>query len=89
MIVKNFYTTCKEYKDFQIWDVTSMDDFLSDNPVLNEIFLTDHKMTYEEAKLDRAKIESSDLQIMIDLLDQIGDKHFLFLLGMTITMQQL
>lgn len=76
MIVKNFQETCKEYKDFKIWDVSDMDDFMSDNPVLNEIFLNDYKMTYEEAKLDRQAIISTDLKIMNDLLDQIGDKHF-------------
>jgi len=76
MIVKNFQTSCKDYKNFQIWDVSDMDDFLSDNPVLNEIFLNDYKMTYAEAKLDRTQIKDSDLTIMHNLLDQIGDKHF-------------
>ena len=76
MIVKNFQDGCKEYKNFQIWDVSDMDDFMSDNPVLNKIFLNDYKMTYTEAKMDRSKIKENDLQIMNDLLDQIGDKHF-------------
>ncbi|NOQ72081.1 MAG: hypothetical protein GQ574_08775 [Crocinitomix sp.] len=76
MIVKDFTENCKLYKDFQIWDVTGMDDFMSDNPVLNEIFLNDYKMTYVEAKEDRSKIKDSNLTIMNDLLDQIGDKHF-------------
>ena len=76
MIVKDFINTCKEYKEFQVWDVVDMDDFMSDNPVLNEIFLNDYKMTYVEAKDDRQAIADSDLQIMTNLLDQIGDKHF-------------
>lgn len=76
MIVNKFQDSCKEYKGFQIWDVKSMDDFMSDNPVLNDIFLKDYKMSYVEAKEDRKRIKDSDLTIMNDLLDQIGDKHF-------------
>lgn len=76
MIVKNFQENCKLYKKFQIWDVTDMDDFMSDNPVLNEIFLNDYKMTYAEVKEDRTEIADSNLTIMNGLLDQIGDKHF-------------
>ncbi len=76
MIVKNFQTNCKLYKNFQIWDISGMDDFMSDNPVLNEIFLNDYKMTYVEAKADPTRIKDSNLKIMNDMLDQIGDKHF-------------
>ena len=76
MIVKNFQSTCNEYKNFQIWDVSTMDDFMSDNPVLNEIFTKDYEMPYIEAKENRTEIPDSDLTIMDALLDQIGDKHF-------------
>ncbi len=76
MIVKNFQETCSEYSNFQIWDITSMDDFMNDNPVLNEIFLNDYKMSYLESKERREEIPASDLDIMHALLDQIGDKHF-------------
>lgn len=76
MIVKNFQTTCNQYKNFQIWDVPTMDDFMSDNPVLNEIFENDYAMSYAESRENRIEIKDSDLTIMNNLLDQIGDKHF-------------
>jgi hypothetical protein len=76
MIVKNFQEECRKYKGFQIWDVSDMDDFMSDNPVLNQIFLNDYKIPYSEAKENPSKIKDSNLKIMNDLLDQIGDKHF-------------
>ena len=76
MIVKSFMDNCREYKNFQIWDIASMDDFMLDNPVLNEIFQNDYKMTYAESRKNRHKIEDTDLQIMHKLLEQIGDKHF-------------
>ena len=76
MIVKNFTETAKEYKNFKIWDVPQMDDFMQDNPVLNEIFLIDYKIPYIESRLNPTAVEDSDLEVMHKLLDQIGDKHF-------------
>jgi len=76
MIVKSFESTCKEYKNFQIWDVANMDDFMNGNAILNEVFLEHYKISYTKHKQNRSKIEDSDLKIMTNLLDKIGDKHF-------------
>jgi len=76
MIVKEFKDSCSQYKNFQIWEVPTMDDFMLDNPVLNEIFFTDYKISYLDAKNFPERITDSNLQIMDRLLSQVGDKHF-------------
>lgn len=76
MLVNNFKDTCFEYTNFQIWDVPDMDAFMGGNSILAEIFKNDYGMTYPEAKKKRSEIEDTDFQIMHNVLDQIGDKHF-------------
>ncbi len=76
MIVENFIESCTQYKDFQIWEVNDMMDFLSGNQVMEEILKADHKMTVSEFQNRRNEIELSDMELMKSMLDQVGDKHF-------------
>lgn len=76
MLVKNFFETCAQYENFQIWDVENMNAFLNGNGVLQEIFKNDYKISVEEFEERRSEIADSNMKIMENLLDQIGDKHF-------------
>lgn len=77
MLVSSFIENCSKYDNFQIWDVENIDSFLGGNGVFNEIFKHDYKMSVEEFSTRRDEVEESDMEIMKNLLDQIGDKHFL------------
>ncbi len=76
MIVKNFKDNCRQYDNFQIWDIENLESFLNGNQILPEIFKKDYKMTPEELPSRRQEIPQSDIGIVDSLLDQIGDKHF-------------
>ena len=76
MLVNNFLESCGQYENFQIWDVENMEAFLNGNGVLEEIFKNDYKFPVAEFAERRAEIEQTDMEIMKNLLDQVGDKHF-------------
>lgn len=76
MIVKNFIDTCKEYENFQIWDVENMDAFLGGNEIFKEIFTNDYKMSIFEFNTKRDEIPNTNMEIMESMLEQVGDKHF-------------
>lgn len=76
MLVSNFKENCSKYENFQIWDVDNIDAFLYGNAVFAEIFKTDYKMEIAEFHDRRSEIEDNNMQIMKNMLDQIGDKHF-------------
>ena len=77
MLALNFKDTCNQYENFAIWDVENMDAFFKGNATLTEILKKDHKMTLSEFHERRGEIERTNMQIMEEMLDQIGDKHFL------------
>lgn len=82
MVVADFYTKCTQYQNFEIWEVADMDSFFKGNSVLTEIFKDEYKMPVSELISRRDEIPHSNLKIMENLLDRIGDKHFhLFALG--------
>ena len=76
MIVSNFNTACVDYENFAIWEIKSMNEFLTGNGVFEEIFKTDYKMDISEFSERRSEIEQNDMQIIKNMLDQVGDKHF-------------
>ena len=76
MIVKSFKDNCADYENFQIWDVDNMNAFLNGNGIFVEIFKNDYKMSIEEFDTRRDEIEQTNMEIMVAMLDQIGDKHF-------------
>ena len=77
MIATEFRETCKQYNNFAIWDVESMDAFFEGNSVLAEIFQNNYNMPVSEFNERRSEIEVSSMDIMKNLLEQVGDKHFL------------
>ncbi|MDX2362049.1 MAG: hypothetical protein QNK23_14665 [Crocinitomicaceae bacterium] len=77
MLVNNFIESCSQYENFQIWDIESMDDFLNGNGVISEVFQVDYKMPPSEFNARREEIPQTNMEIMKNLLDQVGDKHFL------------
>lgn len=76
MLVRDFSTNCYQYENFEIWDVESMDAFFKGNSVLAAVFKDEYNIPLEEFKSRRSEIEDTDMKIMENLLDRIGDKHF-------------
>ena len=76
MLVNNFLESCSEYENFQIWDIETMADFLNGNGVIEEMFKIDYKMSVSEFESRREEIKETNMEIMKNLLDQVGDKHF-------------
>jgi len=54
-----------------------MDAFFEGNSVLSEIFQNNYNIPVSEFNDRRLEIEVSNMDIMKNLLEQIGDKHFL------------
>lgn len=76
MLVKNFKQDCAQYDNFEIWDVENMKAFFHGNQVLAEIFKNNYKMEVAEFDERRSEISQTDMEVMENLLEQIGDKHF-------------
>ncbi len=76
MLVTNFRENCSKYENFQIWDVDNIDAFLYGNGVFEEIFRNDYNMEISEFHDRRSEIEDTNMEVMKNMLDQIGDKHF-------------
>lgn len=76
MLVNDFKNKVTEFKNFEIWEVPSMQDFFKGNSILKTIFETDYKMKLADLKDRRHEIQETDLAIMHKLLDQVGDKYF-------------
>jgi hypothetical protein len=77
MIVQQFNENAIQYKDFQIWDVENMDAFFNGNGVIQEIFEKDYKTLVSNFDANRTDIADTNMEIMVKILDQIGDKHFM------------
>lgn len=76
MLVGNFQETAYQYDDFAVWEVENMNAFLNGNGAIVEAFKTDFKMSVDEFDARRSEIPKTNMEIMEQLLDQIGDKHF-------------
>ena len=77
MIATEFRENCKQYNNFAVWDVESMDAFFEGNGILSEIFENSYNMPLSAFNERRSEIEVSDMDIMKSLLEQVNDKHFL------------
>lgn len=76
MLVENFKDTAHQYENFAVWDVENMSAFLRGNSALGDILKNDFKISVDEFEARRSEIPKTNMEIMEQLLDQIGDKHF-------------
>lgn len=76
MLVGNFKDNAHQYQDFAVWDIENMNAFLHGNGAIAEIFKADYKMSVDEFDARRSEIPKTNMEIMEEVLDQIGDKHF-------------
>ena len=76
MLVQQFSENPFQYKDFEVWDVENMTAFFNGNGVLKEIFEKEYKILISDFDKRRAEMPESNLAIIANILDQIGDKHF-------------
>lgn len=76
MIVHRFNENPSLYKNFEVWDVENMTAFFTGNLVIKEIFKKEYKMPVADFEKRRSEIEQTNLEIMTNILDHIGDKHF-------------
>ena len=65
MIVSNFNTACIDYENFAIWEIKSMNEFLTGNGVFEEIFKTDYKMDISEFSERRSEIEQNEFGVSV------------------------
>lgn len=77
MIVGNFKEHVTEFDNFQIWDVSTFDDFLAGNAVIREIASKEFKVISAKREELLKKPVISSIALIQDVLDLINDKHFL------------
>lgn len=76
MIVQDFKNTVVEYSGFEIWDVENIDAFFEGNGAIKEIFEKEYHIPFNLFKERRSEIKENDFQLMTNILDLVGDKHF-------------
>lgn len=76
MLVQDFKNTFVQYENFEVWDVENIDAFFKGNGVIKEIFEKEYKISVENFNEKRAEIAETNIGLMANVLDQIGDKHF-------------
>lgn len=76
MIVYQIEETIKQFQDFEIWDVENMDAFFKGNAVIKEIFEKEYKIKIADFESRRGEMPETNMGIMTNILDHIGDKHF-------------
>lgn len=76
MLVQQFSENPFQYKDFEVWDVENMTAFFNGNGVLKEIFEKEYKILVSDFEEKRSELPETNLGIIANILDQIGDKHF-------------
>lgn len=76
MIVQDFKNTITQYKNFEIWDIENIDEFLNGNGVIKEIFEKEYKIPFHQFHERRLEIQETNLDLITSILDQIGDKYF-------------
>jgi len=77
MVVGNFSENAAEFDNFQIWDVSTFDDFLAGNAVIREIASKEFKVVSTKREELLKKPVISSIALIQDVLDLINDKHFL------------
>lgn len=77
MLVQQFSENPFQYKGFEVWDVENMEAFFKGNGVLKEIFEKEYKVLITDFENRRNELPETNLGIIANILDQIGDKHFL------------
>lgn len=76
MVVHNFLESANLYNNFEIWDITTFNDFVSGNKVITEIIEKEYKVTKDQINTDRNCIADSDMTIILKTLELISDKSF-------------
>lgn len=77
MLVGNFKENFQEYKDFQIWDVNNIDEFINGNAVIKEIVKKEFKVNEDKINEFKNKKITSHIPLIEDTLDLVNDKYFL------------
>lgn len=76
MIVYQIEEKIKQFQGFEIWDVENMDAFFKGNAVIKEIFEKEYKIKITDFESRRGELPETNMGIMTNILDHIGDKHF-------------
>ncbi len=76
MLVQDFRETCSQYSNFEIWEVDSIAAFFRGSEALPAAFEHLFQMPFLEFEERRSEIAHTDMEIMEQILDRIGDKFF-------------
>ncbi len=76
MLVEDFLNNCREYTNFQIMEVESMEAFFSLSDVMPQVFEHLYGMPLSSFVERRKEIPATEMKIMEKILDHIGDRYF-------------
>ena len=76
MVVTDFADKYLMYDNFEIWEISTLDDFFKSHQMMYEIFEKEYGVSYAERNNSDVKIADSDIIIVSKLLDYFEDKQF-------------
>lgn len=76
MIVKDFHEKYLMFENMAIWDISSLEDFLTSHNQLGEIFKKEYEFSYDQRKEPQNVFQDTDIEVVTKLLDHFGDKNF-------------
>lgn len=76
MVVTDFADKYLMYDNFEIWEISTLDEFFKSHQMMFEIFEKEYGVSYEERNNSKVKIADSDIVIVSKLLDYFEDKQF-------------
>ena len=76
MLVEDFLNRCHDYKNFHIVALESMAAFFSLSDIISTVFEHLYGMPLSSFQERRSEIRRTEMEIMEEVLDHIGDRHF-------------
>lgn len=76
MLIQDIKNNIHQFENFEIWEVSDLNDFFKGNGILKLIFEKEYNMKLEALASQRDSLPESDLALMSALLDMVADKYF-------------
>ena len=76
MIVTDFENKYLMYDNFEIWEISSLEEFFKSHQMMFEIFEKEYGIPFQERDNSDVKIADTDIVIVSKLLDYFEDKQF-------------
>lgn len=76
MLVQDFKNTAYQFTNFEVWEISDLEDFFKGNQVLKEIFEKEYRIPLANLKTRRNEVPETDPGLMAAVLDMVADKYF-------------